>query len=91
VLHKASQIDPDPDVCEAAREGYERMRRGVGLPEDTSPRRAIMSALWWIRQGHLVGLGIQPDPDGAQRTRIKELSRTKEAERYDPTASPKPQ
>jgi hypothetical protein len=90
VLHKASQIDPDPDVREAARQGYERMRRGVGLPEDTSPRRAIMSALWWIRQAHLLGLGIQPDPDGAQRTRIKELSRTKEAERYDPTASRQP-
>ncbi|MFN7784723.1 MAG: hypothetical protein ACK5QR_00010 [bacterium] len=81
VLNTAAEIDPDPDVREAAKHAYEQLRRGVGLPDDTSPRRAIMSALWWLRQGHLYGLEIQPDADGAQRTRMKELTRTKEAER----------
>lgn len=80
-LHFAAQHDPDPDVREVAKDAYERLRRGVSLPEDSSPRRAVMSSLWWLRQAHLLGLGIQPDPDGAQRTRSKELSRTKEAER----------
>lgn len=82
-LHTSSQIDPDADVREAAKDAYEQMRRGVGLPEGTSPRRAIMSAFWWIRQAHLLGLEIQPDPDGAQRTRRKELTRTQERERGD--------
>ncbi|MCI0365516.1 MAG: hypothetical protein L0219_16760 [Phycisphaerales bacterium] len=82
-LHTSSQIDPDPDVREAASEAYQRVRRGMALPDGVSPRRAVMSALWWIRQAHLLGLGIQPDADGAQRTRTKELTRTKETEQVD--------
>ncbi len=87
VLHASSRIDPHPDVREAAGDAYERLRRGARLPPDVSPRRAVMSALWWIRQGHLLGLGIQPRADAAQRTRIKELTRTKEAERDDNPAT----
>lgn len=87
VVRMASQFDPEPRVREAARQGYEKLRRNVGLPDDVSPRRAIMSALWWVRQAHLLGLEIQPDPDGAQRTRIKELARTKEIERHDKPAT----
>lgn len=81
ILRMAADLDPDEDVREAANQGYEQLRRNVELPEGVSPRRAVMSALWWIRQAHLLGLGIQPDPDGAQRTRVKELARTKETER----------
>lgn len=87
VLRIASELDPEPEVREAANHGYQQLRRDVGLPADVSPRRAIMSALWWIRQAHLLGLEIQPDPDGAQRTRIKELARTKETERPDRPAT----
>lgn len=82
-LKMASEVDPDVAVRDAARQGYEQLRRNSGLPQDVSPRRAIMSALWWLRQAHLLGLGIQPDPNGAQRTRIKELARTKEVEQSD--------
>lgn len=89
MLHAASRIDPDEEVREAARAAYEQLRRFKGLPENLSPRRAVMSALWWIRQAHLLGLEIQPDPDGAQRTRAKELTRTKEAERADKPATRK--
>lgn len=83
VLQMAADLDPEPDVRDAANQGFQQMRRGVGLPEGVSPRRAVMSALWWIRQAHLLGLEVQLDADGAQRTRVKELSRTKEAERAD--------
>jgi hypothetical protein len=83
ILHKSMEIDPDEDVRDAAKDGYERLRRNVGLPDGVSPRRAVTSALWWLRQAHLLGLGIEPDRDGAQRTRIKELSRTKEEEQRD--------
>lgn len=88
VLRIASEIDPEPEVREAAKHGYQQLRRKVGIPEGVSPRRAILTALWWIRQAHLLGLEIQPDPDGAQRTRIKELTRTMETERADELAFP---
>lgn len=81
VLLHASNTDPDNDVKEAAHAAYEQTRRFKELPENVSPRRTVMSALWWIRQAHLLGLEIEPDKDGAQRTRIKELNRTKEMER----------
>lgn len=84
-LRMSSDIDPDSEVRAAARDAYERLRRVKGLPEETSPRRAVMSALWWIRQAHVLGLRpeVRLDRDGAQRTRIKELSRTKEHERAE--------
>lgn len=80
-LHWSSQNDPDAAVREAAHRAYETIRHARGLPERVSPRRAVISALWWWRQAHLLGLGIQPDRDLAQRTREKELTRTKEIER----------
>ncbi len=87
ILKVAADLDPEPQVRDAANQSYQQLRRDVALPEGVSPRRAIMSALWWIRQAHLLGLGIQPDPDGAQRTRVKELARTKETERVDKPAT----
>lgn len=87
ILKMTADLDPEADVRDAAKQSYEQLRRNVGLPDGVSPRRAIMSALWWVRQAHLLGLGIQPDPDGAQRTRVKELARTKETERVDKPAT----
>ena len=80
-LHWSSEHDPDETVKKAAQQAYETIRHARGLPERVSPRRAVMSALWWLRQAHLLGLGIQPNRDLAQRTREKELTRTKESER----------
>lgn len=80
LLHAASSFDPDPDVREVANEAYEKIRRARGLPDDVSPRRSVMTALWWIRQAHLLALGVEIDADGAQRTRAKELTRTKDLE-----------
>lgn len=88
-LHWSSTHDPDPRVREAAKSASQTLRHQRGLPQGTSPRRALMSALWWLKQAHMLGLGIQPDPDGAQRTRAKELTRTKEVERDDNPADSK--
>jgi len=89
VLHWSSTHDPHPRVRDAAKSASQTLRHRRGLPEGTSPRRALMSALWWLKQAHMLGLGIQPDPDGAQRTRAKELTRTKEVERDDKPADGK--
>lgn len=86
-LRWSAHHDPDPRVREVAQRGHEQLRHTRDLPARISPRRAILSALWWYRQGHLLGLGIQPDTDGAQRTRAKELTRTKEVERTDNPAA----
>jgi len=83
LLHAASRLDPDPDVRGVAHEAYEKLRRSKGLPEDVSPRRCVMTALWWVRQAHLLALGVEIDADGAQRTRVKELTRTKDQERAE--------
>lgn len=79
--------DPNPRVREIAARGHEQVRHTRGLPAGTSPRRAVLSAFWWYRQAHLLGLGLQPDSDAAQRTRAKELTRTKEVERGDTPAA----
>lgn len=83
LLHAASRLDPDSDVRDVAHEAYEKLRRSKGLPPDVSPRRCVMTALWWVRQAHLLALGVEIDADGAQRTRVKELTRTKDQERAE--------
>jgi len=82
-LYWSSLNDPDQHVKEAAQRAYETIRHARALPQHVSPRRMLMSAIWWLRQAHLLGLGVQPDSDRALRTREKELSRTKEVEHAD--------
>lgn len=89
-LFHASNTDPDPHVREVAGEAYEMLRHQPSLPKEMSPRRAIMSVFWWFRWAHLHELGIKPDPDGAQRTRAKELTRTKDFERQEEASVPHP-
>ena len=81
ILELSARIDPDPAVREAADIAVAHLHRGDSLAEDVSPRRSVLSAIWWIRQGHLLALGVVPDRDGAQRTRMRELSRTRERRR----------
>lgn len=83
LLDAASRLDPEPEVRDVAHEAYEKLRRAKGLPDNVSPRRSIMTALWWVRQAHLLALGVEIDADGAQRTRVKELTRTKDQERAE--------
>jgi hypothetical protein len=67
--------DPDEDVRDAARSAAEVLRHGHGLPKNTSPRRAMFAAFWWLRQAHVVSLGERVDEEGAQRTFRKEMRR----------------
>lgn len=92
VLKRVAESDPSEDVRRIANDARQRLRRGAVLPENKSPRRAILEAFWWLRIGHLLelqynieqspsGCGamkIEIDHDGAQRTKAKEIARTNE-------------
>lgn len=77
VLEKSASIDPDPEVQEAAHDAFQRLRRNLSAHVTVEPVRALVTALWWIRQAHVAEHNPEhgPDPDGAQRTYAKELKR----------------
>ena len=74
--------DPDETVRELAKRAHKRVRhldRGKpNLDEGASPRRPLFEAFWWLRQAHLITLGVEVDSSGAMRTRRRELHRTRE-------------
>lgn len=78
-----SQNDPDADVKTAAKSAYNIIRHKDGKDAmsqpGVSPRRPLFAAFWWLRQAHLLNLGIQVDAIGADRTRDKEIRRTRES------------
>lgn len=78
-LYWSAGHDPDENVRLAAKQAHDELRQQPDLPKEISPRRAIVTALWWLQQAHLLALDIQPDPDGAQRTLAIEVRRTTEA------------
>ena len=77
-----SQNDPDERVREFAKKAHKQIRqldrRKANIDEGASPRRPLFEAFWWLRQAHLLTLGIELDEVGALRTRRKELHRTRE-------------
>ena len=82
--------DPDETVRELAKKGYRRVRHldngKPNLDEGSSPRRPLFEAFWWLRQAHLITLGVEIDQAGAMRTRRRELHRTREKDdRYTVT------
>ncbi len=76
VLRWVSENDPHEEVREEAKKAYKELRHQVSLPAETSPRKPLFAAFWWLRQAHLYSLEIKPDPQGAQRTRSKEVTYT---------------
>lgn len=80
ILHHVCRDDPDEQVREAARVAYNEMRAGWGSARRISPRTLLLRAFAWVRQGHLLSLGLTPDPVGVQRTRDEERRRTTEPE-----------
>lgn len=74
-LYWSSQHDPDEQVRACSKAAYISVRHETALADTMSPRRPLMAAFWWLRQAHRIELGLTVDPDGAQRTRTKELRR----------------
>ena len=80
--------DPDAGVREYTRRVHRQVRHldrnKPNLDKGASPRRPLFEAFWWLRQAHLITLGVKVDQPGAMRTRRKELHRTREREdRYE--------
>lgn len=78
--------DPSPKVRKEAATAAKELRHGPKLPEGSSPRRAIMAALWQLRQAQFLAPrgelrpGVVIHPVNARRTRQKEVQRTREVE-----------
>ena len=74
--------DPDEEVRKLAKRAHRQIRhldRGKpNLDVGASPRRPLFEAFWWLRQAHLITLGVEIDQSGALRTRRKDLHRTQE-------------
>ncbi len=77
-----SRNDPDETIRTLARRAHGRIRHlspdRPNRNRGASPRRALFEAFWWLRQAHLLTLGIEIDQAGAMRTRRTELHRTRE-------------
>ena len=77
-----SQNDPDETTRVLAKRAHKQIRhldrKKPNLDEGASPRRPLFEAFWWLRQAHLLTLGVKVDEAGAMRTRRKELHRTRE-------------
>ena len=76
--------DPDKGVRDYAKRVHKQVRHldrnKPNLEKGASPRRPLFEAFWWLRQAHLITLGVEVDQAGAMRTRRKELHRTREKE-----------
>ncbi len=75
-LYWLSQHDPNPDVRKTAKNVHRQVRHGIAMDPRRSPRVALFSAFWFLRQAHLQALGVSPDEIGAKRTLQKEVRRT---------------
>ena len=77
-----SENDPNETTRALAKRAHKQIRRldrkKPNLDEGASPRRPLFEAFWWLRQAHLLTLGVKVDEAGAMRTRRKELHRTRE-------------
>jgi hypothetical protein len=66
--------DPHEAVRETAKAVYPRIRRGGSL--HTSPRRAVLNAIWELFRAHMLALGVVVDEAGAARTKREMIRRT---------------
>lgn len=75
VLGWSARHDPSEAVRHEAKKVHNAVRRSHGLPADASPRRAVFSAFWWLRQAHVLAHGDKLERDGVLRTLRKEMRR----------------
>lgn len=72
VLDKCAENDPSPMVREAAKRASEKLKTRTGWRSGSS-KRILLNAWWWIRQAHLLSLGVELDQQGALKRRETEI------------------
>ena len=78
VIHHLIEDDSDSDVRQAAEQAYRSVQHAPTRTQLSkgSHRKAILGALWWIRQAHRLSLGLAIDEAGAIAMREEELRYT---------------
>ncbi len=74
VLHHVQSEDPSPQVRDAARAAYPKLRACLGLTG--SPRRTCLDAIWELFRAHMCALGVRVDEVGALRVKREMIRRT---------------
>ena len=74
VLHHVQSEDPSPQVKDAARTAYPKLRACPGLTG--SPRRACLDAIWELFRAHMRALDAEVDEAGALRVKREMIRRT---------------
>jgi hypothetical protein len=74
----AKDYDPDEIVRDVAKELYPRVRRNRNIPDNSSPRRPLITAVWWLFQAHRLSLNLSIDEEGSLETLASLMRRTTE-------------
>jgi hypothetical protein len=72
ILDKAAETDPDKQVREAAASASKELRKLRGGWKGGNHTGLLNEAFWWIRQAHLLTLGVKFDEKLANEYRIWE-------------------
>jgi hypothetical protein len=78
-LYWSMHHDPDDMVRDVAKDLYPRVERKREIADGSSPRRPLITAIWWMLQAHLLGLGVEPDETAIQATLAAMVRRTTES------------
>ncbi len=73
LLSKIAKHDPSEKVRKAAYDAAQELNNLKKGYASGSHKRHLLNAWWWIRQAHVITTGGIIDPEGAQKTRIKEI------------------
>jgi hypothetical protein len=68
-LKTIAQNDPSPIVKRVAISQRDKLQRDWSYGDH---KRHLKEALWWIREGHVLSLGLPYDREKAQETRVRE-------------------
>lgn len=77
-VHWAMHYDPDDMVRDIAKDVYPRIEKKRDIPDDGSPRRPLVTAIWWLFQAHRLALGLGVDDEKANTTLALLMRRTTE-------------
>lgn len=78
-LYWSMKHDPEAEVREVAKELYPRVERKRDIADGSSPRRPLITAVWWMLQAHRLSLGLDVDDTAIHATLAAMVRRTTES------------